>query len=123
MIAKLTADIVVIVHLAFIVFVVTGGFLVIRWRWVAFLHIPCAVWGALIEFTGWICPLTPLECWLREAAGGAGYGGGFVDHYVVPLVYPVTLTRRMQFWLGLTVLAVNLLAYGLVIVARRRDRE
>ena len=120
MIAKLTADLIVLVHFAFIAFVVLGGFLVVKWRPVAFLHIPCVLWGALIEFCGWICPLTPLELHLREVGGGQGYSGGFIDHYVMPLVYPEGLTRGTQIWLGITVLAVNLCAYGLVLFIRAK---
>ena len=120
MTARLTADLIVLVHFAFIVFVLVGGFLVVKWHAVAIVHIPCVLWGALIEFSGWICPLTPLEVHLREAAGGEGYSRGFVDHYVMPLVYPEGLTREMQIWLGTIVLAVNLCAYGLMLFIRAK---
>ncbi len=116
------ADLVVLVHLAFVVFVVAGALLVIRWRWVAWLHVPAAVWGALIEFAGWICPLTPLENWLRARGGASGYGGGFVEHYIIPILYPGELTRGIQIGLGLAVLAVNLAVYGWLIVGRT-ERE
>ena len=119
MLASAAADILLVFHLVFIVFVVLGGFLVLKWRGIAILHIPCALWGALIEFKGWICPLTPLENYFREAAGAAGYTGGFIDHYVMPLVYPAGLTREMQIIFGVIVLAVNLCAYGLVLMKRR----
>ena len=100
MLAKVSADLLVAVHFAFIVFVVLGGFLVLKWGKVAILHIPCVLWGGLVEFSGWICPLTPVERYLREVAGGTAYSGGFIDHYIMPLVYPTGLTREMQISLG-----------------------
>lgn len=93
------------------IFVVLGGLLVLRWRWVMWLHLPAAVWGALIEFAGWICPLTPLEKWLRREGGLGGYQGGFVEHYILPLLYPSALTRTVQLVLGAGVIVVNLLIY------------
>lgn len=93
------------------IFVVLGGLLVLRWRWVMWLHLPAAVWGALIEFAGWICPLTPLEKWLRREGGLGGYEGGFVEHYILPLLYPSALTRTVQLVLGAGVIVVNLLIY------------
>jgi hypothetical protein len=116
----LLADAVVIVHLGFVVFVVGGGFLVLRWPWLAWAHVPAAAWGALIELAGWFCPLTPLEHWLRHAAGGEAYGGGFVEHYLLPVIYPGALTREIQIALGIGVLAVNAAAYALVWRKRRR---
>ena len=112
---RLLADLTVALHGAFILFVVGGGFLAWRWRWVAWVHVPCACWGALVELGGWVCPLTPLENALRVRAGEAGYGGGFIEHYVVPALYPAGLTRVQQVLLGGAVLAVNVLAYGLLI--------
>jgi hypothetical protein len=116
MIAGLTADIIVLVHLGFIVFVALGGFFVAKWPKMAFLHLPCASWGVLIAFGGWICPLTPLEMHFRQIAGRAGYDGGFIDHYVMPLIYPAGLTREMQIALGLIILSVNLWVYGRLLV-------
>lgn len=109
------ADALVLLHLAFVLFVVFGGFLAWRWRSIAWVHLPAAAWGALIEFTGWICPLTPLENHWRRLAGDTGYAGGFVEHYVVPIVYPAGLTAPTQVALGVLVLAVNLVAYGVYI--------
>jgi hypothetical protein len=109
------ADIVVGLHFLFVLFVVLGGLLVLRWPWVAYLHVPAAIWGAAIEFAGWICPLTPLEHWLRRQAGDAAYAGGFIEHYILPLLYPAALTRTIQISLGLLVLAVNLGVYTYVI--------
>ncbi len=105
------ADAVVVLHPGFVIFVVLGGLLVLRWRWVMWLHLPAAAWGALIEFAGWICPLTPLEKWLRREGGLGGYEGGFVEHYILPLLYPSALTRNVQLVLGAGVIVVNLLIY------------
>jgi len=123
MLASVSADLLVVLHFAFIVFVVLGGLLVLKWRNVAILHIPCVIWGALIEFSGWICPLTPLERYLRETAGGAAYSGGFIDHYIMPLVYPTGLTRGMQISLGITVVTINICVYGLVVFNRSKNKE
>jgi Protein of Unknown function (DUF2784) len=106
------ADLVLVVHFAFVLFVVLGGLLVLRWPRVVYLHVPAAIWGAAIEFAGWVCPLTPLEHWLRRQAGEAAYSGGFVEHYILPLLYPSALTREIQLLLGGLVIAVNLLIYG-----------
>lgn len=111
---RLLADLTVLVHLAFVIFVAVGGFLVLRWRRIAWVHVPCALWGACISFAGWICPLTPLEAHLRRAGGEAGYAGGFVEHYVLPVLYPDSLTRPTQFAIGVFVVSVNALAYALV---------
>lgn len=119
----LLADLVVVAHLGFVVFVVVGGLLVFRWGWVAWLHVPAALWGALIEFFGWVCPLTPLEQWLRRRAGGAGYEGGFVEHYILPVLYPGELTREIQIALGVGVVVLNLCVYGWLIRSRRARRR
>ena len=108
------ADSVVLLHMGFVVFVVAGGLLVLRWRRMAWVHVPCAVWGAWIEFAGWICPLTPLEIWLRRRAGEAGYERGFIEHYLLPLLYPSGLTRPTQLVLGTAVVVLNLALYAWV---------
>ena len=123
MIFKVIADFVVVVPFLFIAFVVFGGFLVLKWRKVAILHMPCVLWGGLVEFRAWICPLTPLENYFRDLAGDAGYAGGFISHYLTPLVYPEGLTREIQISLGVGVLAVNLCVYGLVLVNRTNRKE
>ena len=112
---RLLANAVALFHALFIVFIVFGGFLAWRWRWIAAIHIPCAVWGVLIEFRGWICPLTPLENTLRAKAGQQGYGGGFIEHYLLPAIYPSGLTPRIQGVLGTVVLVINLFAYGVLV--------
>ncbi len=109
---RILADAVLVVHMSFILFVVGGGFLVPRWRGVAWVHIPAVAWGALIEFMGWVCPLTPLEIWARSRAGGTGYSGGFIEHYLLPVVYPAALTHETQIVLGALVLILNVFIYA-----------
>ena len=119
---RLLADVVVLAHTAFVGFVLLGGFLAWRWNWLAWLHLPCAVWGAVIEYQGWVCPLTPLENALRRRAGLEGYAGGFVEHYLVPVIYPPGLTPALQMALGLGVLAANVAVYAWVWRKRQRSR-
>lgn len=114
----LLADGVMVVHLAFILFVALGGLLALRWPGVVWLHLPAALWGAVIEWMGWVCPLTPLEHRLRLLGSGTSYEGGFLDHYLVPLIYPPGLTRMMQVALGFGVVVLNVAIY--VWVWRRR---
>ena len=106
------ADTVVSLHFAFVVFVVAGGLLVLRWRWIVWLHLPALIWGALVEFNHWICPLTYLENWLRGLAGVAAYRGDFVEHYLLPILYPAHLTPDIQIVLGVLVTAINAGIYG-----------
>lgn len=108
------ADVVVVLHFGFVLFVIFGGLLALRWRRAPWLHLPAAVWGALIEFAGWICPLTPLEKWLRHEGGVAGYRGGFVEHYILPVLYPHGLTREIQLVLGAVVVLLNVGVYWVV---------
>ena len=109
------ADAVVAVHFLFVLFVLFGGLLVLRWRWVRWLHLPAAAWGALIEFAVWTCPLTPLEKWLRREGNLGGYEGGFVEHYILPVLYPQALTRTIQLVLGGIVVLLNLYIYWRVL--------
>ncbi len=109
---SLLADLVVLLHICFVVFVVAGGLLVLRWRRMAWVHVPCAVWGAWIEFAGWVCPLTPLEISLRRRAGEAGYESGFIEHYLLPVLYPSELTRSTQLVLGTVVVVLNMALYA-----------
>jgi hypothetical protein len=120
MIYRLLADVVLVVHLAFVLFAVGGGLLVLRRRAVAWLHLPAAAWAALISFAGWICPLTPLENALRRMGGEAGYAGGFVEHYLLSVLYPDGLTRGVQVALGAAVLVLNLVVYLRVMEVGRR---
>jgi hypothetical protein len=113
------ADVVVIVHLAFVAFALLGGLLVLRWRWLAWLHLPAAAWATLVEIAGWICPLTPLENRWRHAAGDEVYAAGFVEHYVVPVLYPGHLTRTAQIAIGALVAAVNVGVYLRLSRSRR----
>jgi hypothetical protein len=112
MIYHLLASLTVLAHLGFILFVVAGGFLLVRWQRFWPVHLGCAAWGAYTEFTGAICPLTPLENHFRRLAGEAGYAGGFIEHYIWPMIYPAGLTEGVQTSLGLVVVSVNLLAYA-----------
>ena len=121
MTASLLADLVVVLHLAFVAFVMLGALLALRWLWVLWLHLPAAIWGAYVEFSGSICPLTPLENRLRAAAGEAGYEGGFVEQYLIPVLYPAGLTSDIQVLLGTLVVLVNGALYGL-LWRRRRER-
>lgn len=121
MLYRILADLVVLVHFAFVLFVVLGGLLVLRWpRWV-WVHVPAVVWGVLIEVFGWICPLTPLEVGLRRKAGSTGYEGGFVEHYILPVLYPAELTREVQWVLAGLVVVVNLAVYGVWLARRGSD--
>ncbi|HZF27226.1 MAG TPA: DUF2784 domain-containing protein [Steroidobacteraceae bacterium] len=120
---RLLADLTVLVHALFILFAVCGGLLVLRWPRVAWLHLPAVTWAAFVEFSGRICPLTPLENHYRELAGQAGYAGDFIDHYLMPVMYPAGLTRGAQFWLGLGVLVINLTAYGFILFRLRSGRR
>ena len=116
----LFADLVLVLHATFILFVVFGGLLIFWRRRLVWLHIPAAAWGILIELQGWVCPLTYLENDLRAAAGGTAYAGGFTDHYLVPLVYPSGLTHETQVLLGLAALFVNAIIYTLVWRTKKR---
>jgi hypothetical protein len=107
----LLADLVLIAHLLFIVFVIFGGLIVLKWHRAIWLHIPCAIWGALIEFFGCICPLTYLENYFRQAGNADSYEGGFIQHYLVPVIYPAGLTTGIQILLGVIVVAINLVIY------------
>ena len=116
------AGVIVVLHFAFVMFVVLGGLLVLRWPPAAWVHIPAVIWGVLVELTGWICPLTPLENRLRNAAGAA-YQGDFIAHYILPVLYPGGLTRRDQLMLGLMALAMNVAIYAVAIARHRRIKS
>ena len=120
MLYGLAAEAVVAFHFVFVLFVVLGGLLVWRWPRLAWVHLPCALWGALVELTGVICPLTPLEKWLRDQAGLASYNGGFIAHYIMPILYPAGLTRGVQLVLAVFVVGLNLAVYAGWWRARRR---
>ena len=120
---KLSADLVVLLHFGFVVFVIAGGLLVTRRHWLALLHLPAVIWAAMLEFRGWICPLTPLENSLRQAAGESGYQGGFVEHYLLPVLYPASLYARMQTLIGSFVILINVALYARVLIVRRRQQK
>ena len=123
MLFRIAADAVLLAHLGFVLFVVLGGLLALRWPWVVLAHLPAAIWGALIEFQGWICPLTPLEQNLLHAAGQQGYAGGFVEHYVLAVIYPAQLTRSLQIVLGTIVIVLNVVIYAVVLYKSKRGRR
>ncbi len=108
---RLAADLVVVLHLVFILFVFLGGLTLFRWPRMIWIHVPAAVWGGLVELVGAPCPLTPLENHLRNAGSVATYSGGFIDHYIMPIVYPPGLTRETQVVLGVLVLGINFAIY------------
>jgi hypothetical protein len=117
------ADFVLVLHFAFVLFVVLGGVAALRWPRLAWLHVPVAIYGATIEFVGFICPLTPLEVWLRRRGGEAGYEGGFIEHYITAALYPTGLTRELQLALGTAVLVLNAAVYAVWLRRRRRCRQ
>lgn len=120
MLAHYAADALVLAHFAFILFVLSGAWLVLRFRWVAWLHVPAFLWGAATEFFGIVCPLTPLEQHLRVLAAEASYSGGFVEHYILPVLYPAGLTPAVQWWLGVFVVVLNVAIYTFVVMRPRR---
>ncbi|WP_234697194.1 DUF2784 domain-containing protein [Nitrosophilus alvini] len=116
MLFRIAADILVILHFIFILFVLFGGFLVLRRRWIMYLHIPAVIWGALVEIKGWICPLTPWEQYFRQISGEEGYTGGFIEHYLLHIIYPAGITREIEILLGIFVIVLNLGIYSFVVV-------
>ncbi|GJL55046.1 MAG: hypothetical protein NPIRA02_21780 [Nitrospirales bacterium] len=112
------ADLVLVVHLGFILFVLLGGLLCLRWRWMPWFHLPAVLWAVALGFGGWICPLTPLENSLRRASSESGYSGGFIEHYLVPIIYPAGLTSSIQWYLGFFVILLNLSLYSFVYSRR-----
>jgi len=122
-IASIAADSVLAIHFLFIVFAVLGGLLLLRYRWVIWLHVPAMIWAAMISFGGWICPLTPLENTLRRAAGEASYSGGFINRYLTSIIYPEGYTRELAVAAGVAVLVINTLIYGFVIYCKWKRRE
>lgn len=119
---QLLADIVLLAHLAFIVFVLGGGLLLLRWPRLVWLHLPALIWGVFVEVNGWVCPLTPLENYFRELAGGDMYRGDFIAQYLLPLIYPAGLTPAIQQMLAGVVIVINIIIYTVIVRARRRAR-
>jgi len=120
MMYRLSADLVLILHLAFVAWVVLGGLLVLRWPRLMWIHVPAVLWGVAIEFIGFVCPLTPLEVWLREQGGETPYEGDFIAHYITELLYPDELTRALQVLLGVLALLPNAAIYGYLLIRRTR---
>lgn len=121
MVFRILADATVAIHLAFVLFVVFGGLLVVRRPLAAWIHLPAVAWGAWVEFAGWVCPLTPLENWLRQHGGGSAYSSSFVEQYLMPVLYPASLSREVQWTMGGLVLLVNAVVY--YVILRRRARS
>jgi len=117
---QVLADLVVLLHLSFILFAALGGLLALRWRGVMWLHVPAVAWAAFAELSGRLCPLTPLENRLRRAAGEAGYEGDFIAHYIIPVIYPAGLTQTIQIALGVILIVGNAIVYA--VVFRRRGQ-
>lgn len=117
---RMAADALVVIHLGFILFVMLGGLLLLRWPSLIWLHVPAVAWGVIVECLHLGCPLTPWENQLRRMAGQAGYEGGFIEHYLIPLIYPAGLTPQIQLWLGAIVVLVNLVVYAWLIWRWRR---
>ena len=122
MLNRFAADAVLVLHLLFILFVVAGALLVMRWPRIAWLHLPAAAWGTFVEATGRICPLTTLENVQRRQAGLEGYTDSFVEHYLVPVIYPAGLTRDIQWWLAAVVVVTNVVCYSYILRRRRKTR-
>ena len=118
---NILADVIVGTHFLFIVFVVCGGLLVIRWPKIAFIHLPAAIWGAAVELFGWICPLTPFENHFRSLAGISSYEGDFIVRYLIPIIYPDNLTINIQIFLGILVIVINVIFYFIAVRKNRRS--
>jgi hypothetical protein len=118
---SVAADALVIAHLAFIMFVMLGGLLLLKWPRLIYLHLPAVAWGTLVELRGWLCPLTPLEQHYRTLAGETGYSDSFVQHYLLPLIYPAGLTRDVQTLLAMCVITINLVIYAVIYVKYQRN--
>jgi hypothetical protein len=117
---RLAADVLLIAHLAFVAFVLFGGLMVLRWSRLLWFHLTAVLWGVLVEFTGTICPLTPLEVSLRQLGAGAGYQGDFIGHYLTTVLYPAGLTRALQIGLGFAALVPNTVVYGYLVMRKKR---
>lgn len=122
MLLRLLAELTLILHFLFILFVIFGGLFVFKWNRIAWLHVPCAIWGALLEFYSWVCPLTYLENYFRTKAGDSDYSVGFVEHYLIPVIYPPGLTENTRLTLGLLVVVINLVIYGYFSWTRYYDQ-
>jgi hypothetical protein len=118
---RILADAVLILHLGFVLFALFGGLLVLHWRRTIWLHLPAVLWAAAIEFFGWFCPLTPLENWLRAKGGAPVYQEDFIEHYIVPLLYPEALSRNLQIILGSIVLVINVIVYWRFLSQKSKD--
>ena len=122
MIYSFLADLLVVFHLVFILYVIAGALLIFKWTKTLWLHLPSCFWGMTVEFSGRVCPLTPWEIQLRRLAGEEGYTGSFIEQYLIPIIYPSGLNREIQMLLGSTVLIVNFSLYTLILIKRRKRK-
>ena len=122
MLYQVLADVVVLIHFAFILFVLLGGLLALRWHWMPWIHLPAVAWGAAVEKFGWLCPLTPIENLLRRTSGSSGYSDGFIEHYLIPIIYPAEITQEFQLFLAFALIALNLAVYLGVWLLKVRSR-
>ena len=120
MLYKIAADLVILFHFAFIVFVLVGGLLVFKWRWIIWLHIPAAIWGSMIIIIGWICPLTPIENWLRQAGAQEQYSSSFLEQYLIPVIYPLGLNHERFIAMGLVVIVINVFVYTILFINQKK---
>ena len=120
MLYQIVADFIVLLHFSFIVFVIVGGFLVFKWHWLIWVHIPSVIWAFLITIVGWICPLTPIENMLRQAGGGEVYSSSFIQFYLMPLIYPSAWNRGIFIAMGMSVIVINVIVYTLLFVRRNK---
>ena len=118
---RVAADLVLLAHFAFIILVVAGALVVFRYAWFAWIHVPAASWGAFVELTGRVCPLTTLENFLRVHAGQEGYAVSFIEQYILPVIYPAGLTRQVQLFLAALVVAVNVIIYVMILLHKRKS--
>ena len=123
MLYRLLADLMVLAHALFVLFVVCGGLAVLRWPRLTWLHLPAAAWGAVVEFEGWICPLTYVENYFRRLGGDRSYDVSFIEYYLEPILYPSGLTSRSQVVMGPGVVGINAVIYALLWRKRSRSAE
>ena len=119
MLYQLAADFIVLLHFVFIVFAVAGGVLVFKWRRLGYLHVPAAIWAALIIMAGWICPLTPIENMFRQAGGGEVYSVSFIERYLMPVIYPSGLSREIFIAMGVVIIVINVVVYTILFIKRK----
>lgn len=121
MLYQIAADFVIFLHFAFIAFVLAGGLLVYKWRWIIWFHIPAALWGSMVVIARWICPLTPIENMFRQASGVEAYSSSFIEHYLVPVIYPTGLNHKIFIVMGIVVIVINVTVYVILFIKRKKE--